>query len=633
MGRTSLRHTARWAALVFSLAAMLGGALPVSANHSPYVIGDVFAGIGDGKINRYSPTGILIEQLDTTSNSNEQTGMCFGESGNLRSTNFSANNMTLFNNMGGVITHPWGGPFNSHPESCVLDATGNIYVGQADGTRDVLKFDPSGALLASYDVATGPRGSDWIDLAADQCTLHYTSEGNDIYRFNVCTNTQLSNFSTNFTSHECYALRIRTNGEVMVACSQSVYRLSPAGVVIQEYPKPATETSFLFALNLDPDNETFWTAGFFTGNIYRIGITSGLVVTTFTAPANPTLAGLAVFGEITAARPPANLTLSPATDTNPVGTQHCVTATVTDSSSQPVEGVLVRFSVTGTAGNAASGSDDTDVNGQATFCYIGPSVPSVDTIRAYADTDGDGIQDAGEPFAIATKIWVAGAPATLVLTPPTATNFVDQQHCVTATVRDALGNPTPGVTVRFTVTGSVNTVGSATTNGAGQATFCYTGPGLPGADTITAYADTDNDNTRDANEPQGIATKTWLIPTNQEGCKVTYGGWITAANGDRANFGGNAKGDGPKGNENYQDKGPATDIHVKSINVLSVTCSTDGTMASIFGKASINGAGSFDYRIDVRDPAAAGSPDTYRIRVSAYDSGEQNLSGGNVQIH
>lgn len=229
-----------------------------------------------------------------------------------------------------------------------------------------------------------------------------------------------------------------------------------------------------------------------------------------------------------------------------------------------------------------------------------------------------------------------GDPATLELTPETDTNTVDDQHCVLATVKDAFGNPTPNVNVRFSVTGSVTTSGTVMTNAAGQAQFCYTGPALPGADVIVAYADTDNDNVNDPPpaDPEDTARKAWVIPANMEGCKVTYGGRITAANGDKATFGGNAKGDGPKGNENYRDHGPAADLHVKSLTIQSVVCNAAGTQASIFGTASINGSGTFNFRIDVKDLGEPGSSDTYRIRLSnGYDSGEQVLLGGNIQIH
>ena len=615
------------------------GAPTASGAGVPYGLGDVFAGDSNGLIKHFSPAGALLDTLDTLSGSAEDTGMCFGESGNLRSTNFTANTMTLFDNMGNIVTPSWGGPFNQHPESCVLNAVGDIYVGQADGSRDVLKFAPSGALLGSFNVATGPRGSDWIDLAGYQCTIYYTSEGNTIRRFDVCANAQLPDFAAGFTdagsSTVCYALRIRINGEVMVACTDKVYRLSPTGTVIQSYPKPAGETSFLFAMNLDLDNASFWTAGFTSGNIYRISIATGALITQFAA--GSAVKGLAIFGEITVARPPASLTLAPKTDTNPVGTQHCVTATVRDAISQLLPGVTVQFSVTGTAGNTAAGSVDTDANGEAEFCYQGPTTPGTDAINAYADGNKNGVKDAGEPSDVATKIWVPGQPATLALAPKTATNVVDATHCVTATVKDQFGNATPGITVRFSVTGSVTTSGSATTTASGQATFCYTGPALPGSDVITAYADTNNNNVKDAGEPSDTATKTWVLPLSTPGCKVTYGGSIKAANGDKATFGGNAMvpAAGPKGQEQYRDHGAAANLNVHSIKVLAVTCSADGKSASIFGTARINGSGSVNFRIDVTDNGEPGAgSDTYRLRLSTgYDSGVQTLVGGNVQVH
>jgi Mg-chelatase subunit ChlD len=259
-----------------------------------------------------------------------------------------------------------------------------------------------------------------------------------------------------------------------------------------------------------------------------------------------------------------------------------------------------------------------------------PTVPGVYTCTVAGVADG--ITRATQEVTITV---VPGPPAMLTLEPETDTNTVDEEHCVTATVEDAFGNPTPNIVVRFTVTGSVNTTGSATTNASGEATFCYTGPALPGADVITAYADTNNNNVQDVGEPGDTAAKTWVIPVSTPGCKVTYGGRITAANGDKATFGGNAMvpASGPQGQEQYQDHGPAIDLNVHSIDVDSVTC--DGTSASIFGTATINGSGMFDYRIDVTDNDEPGAgTDTYRIRLSTgYDSGVQILVGGNVQLH
>ena len=262
-----------------------------------------------------------------------------------------------------------------------------------------------------------------------------------------------------------------------------------------------------------------------------------------------------------------------------------------------------------------------------------PTVPGPYSCTITAVTTPGGATNAIETVNLTVT---PAAPATLDLLPSTATNVVDAQHCVTATVKDEFGNVTPGITVDFAVdpaTFRTPPTGTAVTDASGQAQFCYTSA-LPGGDTITAFADTNLNGTQDTGEPGSTATKTWVLPTSGAGCKVTYGGRITTAAGDKATFGGNAKGAGPSGQEEYQDHGPAAAMNVHSIDVQAVTCSADGLSASIFGTATIDGAGSVDYRIDVTDLGEPGRSDTYEIRLSnGYDSGVQTLVGGNVQIH
>jgi hypothetical protein len=279
-----------------------------------------------------------------------------------------------------------------------------------------------------------------------------------------------------------------------------------------------------------------------------------------------------------------------------------------------------------------------------TGSLTGPqTIPFVETITAptavgtYSCTITAVTTPGGPTTAVETvNVTVTpGDPATLDLQPETATNVVDDEHCVTASVEDEFGNVTPGITAEFSVaptTFRTPSSGSAVTDASGEAEFCYTSA-LPGSDVISAFADTDGDGVQDGTEPGDTAAKTWVLPGSTAGCKVTNGGRITATGGDTATFGGNAKGSGPSGQEEYQDHGPTVDINVHSIVVLAVSCSDDGTTASIFGTATINGAGSFDFRIDVADQGEPGTADTYRIRLSSgYDSGEQVLTGGNIQI-
>ena len=275
-----------------------------------------------------------------------------------------------------------------------------------------------------------------------------------------------------------------------------------------------------------------------------------------------------------------------------------------------------------------------DVEGNA---YVTGQTSSSEA--TFPETVGPDLTYNGNGDAFIAKIAELAPPATLTLSPATDTNPVGTSHTVTATVEDAFGNPVPDVVVRFTVTGSVSAQGPCTTNSNGQCDFTYQGPDLPGADVITAFADTDGDGTQDAGEPTGAAAKIWVLPVTTPLCEIiiTDGGWIIANNGDKANFGGNAKSSesgATSGQQQYRDRGPAQPMRVNSINVLAIVC--DGaTEASIYGQATIDGSGSFFFRIKVKDVAEPGAgQDTYWIILAnGYNSGEHTLGGGNVQIH
>jgi uncharacterized repeat protein (TIGR01451 family) len=159
-------------------------------------------------------------------------------------------------------------------------------------------------------------------------------------------------------------------------------------------------------------------------------------------------------------------------------------------------------------------------------------------------------------------------------------------------------------------------------------------PQNTGTITNTASATGGQSDPDTANNSATATTTVGFSPVGP-GCKVTGGGWIVASDGDRATFGGNAHPSiPPKGQLQYTDHGPANPIRVHSRNVLAITCSNDRTQATITGEATIDGQGSFQYRIDVGDLGEPGRRDTYRIRLSTgYDSGEQMLKGGNIQIH
>jgi Ca2+-binding RTX toxin-like protein len=131
------------------------------------------------------------------------------------------------------------------------------------------------------------------------------------------------------------------------------------------------------------------------------------------------------------------LDLTPAIATNPEDTDHTVTALVEDSNGDPVVGVVVEFEVTGD--NPTTGSDTTDADGEATFTYTGANVGD-DTITAFADSDGDGINDVAEPEDTATKTWT--------LAEPTCPGFAgDPRNQEVGTAGDDILTGTPGADI------------------------------------------------------------------------------------------------------------------------------------------------------------------------------------------
>jgi hypothetical protein len=302
LGVRMLRLVSALSAVSVAAALAVAQAPAVQAAGVAYTPGDVFAGVGTGVIKHFDHNGVLKDTLNTGTGCSEDLGMAFDSANNLYATaafGCSPGRVVKFDNMGNLIG-PFGGPYSSSTESIAINAAGHVFVGQPDGTKHVVEMDAAGTHVADHAPAPQDRGTDWIDLAADQCTLFYTSEGNLIKRFNICTDTQMADFAAEPAGFSTlYALRIRPNGEVIAAASNGVVRFSAAGAVLQTYPLPLGETSFLFALNLDPDGVSFWTAGYSSANVYRIDILSGTVITQFNAvQVGCCLSGLAVAGEI-----------------------------------------------------------------------------------------------------------------------------------------------------------------------------------------------------------------------------------------------------------------------------------------------------------------------------------------------
>jgi CSLREA domain-containing protein len=267
----------------------------------------------------------------------------------------------------------------------------------------------------------------------------------------------------------------------------------------------------------------------------------------------------------------------------------------------------------------------TDATGAATFSFtLGSQAGDFVTATA-TDQFGNTSE-----FSNCTHAQPIVFNSTTVLSPANAVNPVGTTHTVTATVTGGVPEqPLTGVAVFFTVSGSVSTTGQCTTDLSGQCSFTYQGPSQPGADVITAYADANGNNTQDAVELSGTATKEWSLNASTPG-QVTGGGQIQWVTG-KVVFGFNAQNEqnGVKGNCNLVDV--ASDLHLKCLTVTSLVVA--GTHATFSGQARIAGL-TTNYRIDVDDLAEPGTGrDTFKIQTDAGYTASGVLTAGNIQIH
>jgi len=261
--------------------------------------GDVFAAIGNGQVAWFTSTGSLITTLND-GQGGYTTGMAFDKSGDLFVTNFGAGTVSEFNNTGTLVNATFVSGISS-PEAIVFDNAGNMYVTSV-GRTGITEYNTGGSLINTFIAGTR---TDWMDLASNQKTMNFTDESGAIHVLDLSTNTTKADLITGLGGGA--ALRILSDGSILLAAEDAgiVDRVLPNGTVSQTYS--AAGIGFPFALNLDPDGTSFWTADP-NGTIARIDIGSGSTLTEFNSGSSQTY-GLTVFGEITQANTPERGTL------------------------------------------------------------------------------------------------------------------------------------------------------------------------------------------------------------------------------------------------------------------------------------------------------------------------------------
>jgi hypothetical protein len=196
------------------------------------------------------------------------------------------------------------------------------------------------------------------------------------------------------------------------------------------------------------------------------------------------------------------------------------TATVTDVYGNGVPGVSVTFTQHGPGSipGGTSSTQTTDSQGRVTvkLSTVSSDNGSGTMAAAINAPQTTQCQQAAGQGLNAAPTTPAGNCSTQTTYKVNATNAnslslaaangqVNKPETVTATAKDGSGAPAAGVIVRFTISGANTASGTGTTNNNGVATFQYT-PSKTGRDTATAFADTNNNSTKDTGEPSATTS-------------------------------------------------------------------------------------------------------------------------------
>lgn len=191
--------------------------------------------------------------------------------------------------------------------------------------------------------------------------------------------------------------------------------------------------------------------------------------------------------------------LDPDEDTNPVESDHTVTATVTDRNGDACEGATVRFEVSDDGNPMPSeGDESTHSDGEAEFTFSNDQ-EATNTITACTSDDGSlpTSCDGADHVATATKHWEEPeeppVPDEVVIDPEESfNNEPGTDHTVTVTVTED-DEPVENAAVRFEVWRDNEEVHSDTgsTDGDGEVDFTYTGPDDDAEDRLIACTNED----------------------------------------------------------------------------------------------------------------------------------------------
>jgi hypothetical protein len=272
--------------------------------------------------------------------------------------------------------------------------------------------------------------------------------------------------------------------------------------------------------------------------------------------------------------PGALLSLAPPSQSDAVGSSASVTATLTNTCGQALQGASIDFTVQSGPNAGTTGHATTDQNGNATFSYTG-SVVGTDTVNA-TTTNPAGIITSQNTVSVD---WVRRQP-TLTITGGASSSDFNDPAMVAATLTDALG-PVAGETVSFTLNGSEAC--SGTTNASGVASCSLTPREPAGSYTLTADF---------AGNATGLAASASApFTVTHEETTLTYTGPAKAANGAPLTLSGVLREDG------------VTPIAGRTV---TFTLGSDGSAQTCSGTTNASGSASCTIA-SVNQPAASTS--------------------------
>jgi DNA-binding beta-propeller fold protein YncE len=278
-------HCQRSWIIVFHLLclSLFAGTPLARADHIPFQVGDVFINTGLDTIEHRNGAGNLLETLDLPASSFSRIGgLAFDAAGNLYVTR-NDRRIDKFNNQGAFIGTFGSGQFASAAslDNIVFDSSGNAYVATRNLANNIRKLDPDGTVIATFSVEPetnmGPR---WMELAADQCTLFYTTGGPNVKRFDVCSNEQLADFNAEPLPWNTTAgLRLLPNGQLIVSQEIWLVRLDSSGKLVPTADDPliydVVGQHYWLPVALDPDGTSFWSTGYASKTVFKFDIETG----------------------------------------------------------------------------------------------------------------------------------------------------------------------------------------------------------------------------------------------------------------------------------------------------------------------------------------------------------------------